>query len=94
MPHFELDDCISKEKNYKNLFKTNNPFDLKDSIFFKMVAGDNTHFECLGLAEPKIACYENIMLSKLNAASKHIVSSLPEEYFVEDLIVKINLNRG
>jgi hypothetical protein len=31
------------------------------------------------------------MLAKLNAVSKHIVAEIPEEYVVDDLVVKIDV---
>ena len=93
-PHYELEDSINKEKHYKNLLKTSNIFDLKDSNFFKLIPGDNSHFEYLGLEEPKISTQEPILLAKLNTLSKHIAAEIPEEYYVEEMIVKININRN
>jgi hypothetical protein len=92
-PHYEIEDSITKEKNYRSLLKSSNAFDQTNSKFFKLISGDNTHFECLGLEEPKIAPIEAQMLAKLNAISKHIVAEIPEEYFVDELVLKIKTTR-
>jgi hypothetical protein len=92
-PHYEIEDSITKEKTYRNLIKSSNAFDSSNSKLFKLIPGDNTHFECLGLEEPKIAPIEAQMLSKLNSVSKHIVVEIPEEYFVDELVLKIKTSR-
>ncbi len=93
-PNYEIEDSINKEKHYKNLLKTSNTFEVSQSKFFKLVPGDNTHFECLGLEEPKVAAQESGLLSKLNSVSKYIAAEIPEEYMVENLIVKVDISRN
>lgn len=93
-PQFELEDSINKEKQYKNIVKSSNIFDVSSSNFFKIIPGDNSHFEYLGLEEPKISTQEPLLLTKLNAVSKHIAAEIPEEYYVDEMIVKININRN
>lgn len=90
-PHFEIEDGLNKEKNYKFLLKNTNALEKGNSKFFNLPVGDNGLFECLGLEEPKIAQYESQMLSKLNAVSKHIGSDISEEYNVEELIKRIDV---
>ncbi len=93
-PNYEIEDSINKEKHYRNLLKTSNAFDISQSKFFKLAPGDNTHFECLGLEEPKVAAQESSLLSKLNSVSKYIAAEIPEEYLVDQLIVKFKINRN
>ena len=90
-PNVEPEDILNKEKNYKLMLKQNNVFDVSNSKFFKISPGDNSYFECLGMDEPKISQCESQMLAKLNAVSKHIVAEIPEEYNVDDLLVKIDV---
>jgi len=92
--HLEAEDGQTREKNYKNLLKTKNVFDHEQSRFFKIVPGDNKHFECLGLEEPRILPVESQMLSKLSTISKKINVDLAEEYSIEELILKIKLDRS
>ena len=92
-PHLEQEDSITREKNYRNLLKSSNVLDHTQSKFFKLIPGDNTHFECLGLEEPKIAPLEATMLAKLNAVSKLISVELPEEYSIDEFVLKIKLDR-
>ncbi len=93
-PHFELEDGIAKEKNYKNLLKTTNVLDKTNSRFFSIPVGDNSKFDTLGFEEDvKIAKYEIQMLNKLNSIAQHISNEVPEEYAAEDLVVNINVNR-
>lgn len=92
-PHYDNEETANKERNYLALLKNTNILDTSNSKFFKIPAGENISFECLGLEEPRISQYENYMQMKLNQMSKHIRAELPEIYVVDDLIIKLNVNR-
>ena len=92
-PHYENEDCLNKEKVYKNMLTNKKVFEMSNSKFFKISNGNNNNFECLGLAEGKISKYENYMITRLNTISKQISLEIPENYMIEDLVVKIDMTR-
>jgi hypothetical protein len=73
--------------------KNNGIFNNLNSKIFKIDPGNNSYFDYLGLEESKLAKYDNIMLAELNEMYKNVNSLIPDDYIVEELIIKINVNR-
>jgi hypothetical protein len=92
-PHYEPEDCLIRERNYKLILKNHNILNNSNSKIFRLEQGNNTYFDYLGLEESKLAKYDNVMLGIMNQMYKNITSVIPEDYIVDDLITKINVNR-
>jgi len=92
-PQYEDENEEDRVGSYHNIIANNNVWNISTSRFFNTIQGDNKNFEYMGFEEPRVSQLENSMYSKIKSVSKHIVMEIPEEYVINDLIVKINVNR-
>lgn len=84
--HIQIgDDDISKEKKYLEITKT-----IKiSSRLFSLPKGDNSNFECLGMEEPQVKQYQQIMSDKIKGTHLLKTTKIAEQLSVVNLITPL-----